>query len=294
MTDHPATPQPEAPPEAPPEAQPVPQPLSGDAGAAGDRTDLAGQPGDAVDEAPPPYGALLRVQDLDTAVSQLEHRRETMPERAALKEVETTLASLSARESVLGAEGVLLSQRLAELERELEASAGRRAAIERRMMEAGLAARDLQAMDAEVHHLEQRRSEIEDQQLAVMEDQEPVEAELAVMDADRGRLEAAAAELRVAIAAAGTAIGAEVSALQLARGVAAGEVPAELLDRYETLRRHLGGTGAARLIGNRCDGCHLELPSVEVERVRRLPADALVTCDQCGRILVRTTGPRRS
>jgi predicted nucleic acid-binding Zn-ribbon protein len=97
----------------------------------------------------------------------------------------------------------------------------------------------------------------------------------------------------VAIAAAGTAMGAEVSALQLARGVAATEVPADLMERYETLRAHLGGTGAARLIGNRCDGCHLELASVEVERVRRLPPDALVTCDQCGRILVRTTGPRR-
>lgn len=217
-----------------------------------------------------------------------------MPERAALAEVEATLTSLSARGSELGAEGVRLADRLAELERELEASANRRTAIERRMMEAGLAARDLQAMDAEVHHLEQRRRDIEDQQLAVMEDQEPVEAELALMEADRGRLEVAAAELRVAIADAATAIGFEVSALQLARGLAAGDVPADLLDRYETLRRHLGGTGAARLIGNRCDGCHLELASVEVERVRRLPPDALVTCDQCGRILVRTTGPRRS
>ena len=34
---------------------------------------------------------------------------------------------------------------------------------------------------------------------------------------------------------------------------------------------HLGGVGAARLVGDRCDGCHLTLPSVEVERIHHLP-----------------------
>jgi len=44
--------------------------------------------------------------------------------------------------------------------------------------------------------------------------------------------------------------------------------------------------GAARLVGDRCDGCHLTLPSVEVERIHHLSADALATCPQCDRILV--------
>ena len=49
-----------------------------------------------------------------------------------------------------------------------------------------------------------------------------------------------------------------------------------------------GGTGAARLIGQHCDGCHLELSAVEVERIRAATPDAVVTCEQCGRILVPT------
>jgi predicted nucleic acid-binding Zn-ribbon protein len=48
------------------------------------------------------------------------------------------------------------------------------------------------------------------------------------------------------------------------------------------------GTGAARLIGSHCDGCHLELPSMEVERIRALPAGEVATCEQCGRILIPT------
>ena len=49
----------------------------------------------------------------------------------------------------------------------------------------------------------------------------------------------------------------------------------------------LGGVGAARLVGPSCTGCHLTLPAQELDRIRREPPDALVFCDQCGRILVR-------
>jgi uncharacterized protein len=70
------------------------------------------------------------------------------------------------------------------------------------------------------------------------------------------------------------------------RSAEAAQLPTALSDRYETLRARLKGTGAARLIGNRCDGCHLELASVEVEKIRALPAGEVATCEQCGRILV--------
>ena len=63
-------------------------------------------------------------------------------------------------------------------------------------------------------------------------------------------------------------------------------LPTALADRYETLRSRLKGTGAARLVGSRCDGCHLELSSVEVEKIRALPPGEIATCEQCGRILV--------
>jgi predicted nucleic acid-binding Zn-ribbon protein len=43
----------------------------------------------------------------------------------------------------------------------------------------------------------------------------------------------------------------------------------------------------ARLVGNHCDGCHLTLPSMELDRIRHAPETEVFTCDQCGRILVR-------
>ncbi len=60
----------------------------------------------------------------------------------------------------------------------------------------------------------------------------------------------------------------------------------DLLARYEQLRSKLGGTGAARLVGGSCSGCHLTLSSMELDRVRKASPDAVITCEQCGRILV--------
>ena len=52
---------------------------------------------------------------------------------------------------------------------------------------------------------------------------------------------------------------------------AAATVPADLLARYERLRTTLAGTGAARLVGGSCSGCHLTLPAMEVDRIRKAP-----------------------
>jgi hypothetical protein len=70
------------------------------------------------------------------------------------------------------------------------------------------------------------------------------------------------------------------------REALAAGLPEELAQRYETLRSRLGGVGAARLVGDHCDGCHLVLSSVELERIRRLPPGELTTCPECDRILV--------
>ena len=78
----------------------------------------------------------------------------------------------------------------------------------------------------------------------------------------------------------------ELATARAERSAQAAELPAALSQRYEALRSRLKGTGAARLIGHRCDGCHLELSPVEVDRIRAATPDTVVTCDQCGRILV--------
>ena len=47
------------------------------------------------------------------------------------------------------------------------------------------------------------------------------------------------------------------------------------------------GIAVATLDGPRCTGCNLELPTLELERVRAERPDVIIECEQCGRILVR-------
>jgi len=239
-----------------------------------------------------PLERLLQLQDLDTAVTQVQHRRAALPERVELQSVEDALAALSVRAQDLGEQDEALTARQAELEKQIASAASRRQALEDRMYAArGSAARDLQAMEGEVRHLAERRAELEEAELEVMIEREPVDAALAEVAGERTKLEESAASLRETVGAAEADLEKELSALEAERGPARAGLPDDLLERYEGLRTRLGGVGAARLVGNRCDGCHLELPSAEVDRIRHLPPGTAATCDQCGRILVRVSAP---
>jgi hypothetical protein len=236
--------------------------------------------------------ALLELQDLDTAISQLEHRKVALPERQQLARVAAALRGVEARVSQVEVSRAALVERQRALESDIAAATARREVLEQRMYAArGTPARDLQAMDDEIRHLRERQDQLEDAELEVMVALEPLDAESAALGAERGALGTEAGQLRAALAEAEAQIDAELVVQRVARTAAADTVPEDLRDRYESLRARLGGTGAARLVGNRCSGCHLELPSMEVDRVRHLPAGTVVTCEQCGRILVPTSSP---
>src|SRR5580698_4323763 len=141
-------------------------------------------------------------------------------------------------------------------------------------------------MNEEVRHLTERRAELEELELVAMLEQDPVDAELAALDGRRAPLEERAEELRRQVATEAGELDVQMADAARARTAEAAQLPTALSDRYETLRARLKGTGAARLVGNRCEGCHLELASVEVEKIRALPPGEVATCEQCGRILV--------
>jgi hypothetical protein len=230
---------------------------------------------------------LLTVQDLDTSLAQLQHRRDALPETSGLRAVEADLAALEGRRAEAAGRRAALSATQQALEEQIAGITERRDGIEKRMYAAtGSSGRDLQAMKDEVRHLTERRADLEEQELETMLAQDPVDAELSALTAQMAPLQAQADELRSAVAEQVLQIDAEMAAAAGTRAAEAALLPTALSDRYETLRSRLKGTGAARLIKNRCDGCHLELSSVEVEKIRALRPGEMATCEQCGRILV--------
>ncbi len=235
----------------------------------------------------PALERLLAVQDLDLHITQLEHRRAALPERTGLTAAEAELAALNAERATATAGRDVLLKAQKELEAQIATITERRQGVEKRMYAAtGSSARDLQAMDDEVHHLAEKQSELETEELESMEAQEPFDTKLAELAAQLLPMEARAAELRAEVAAGQVEIDAELATAKASRAVEAAELTPAIAERYEKLRTRMKGVGAARLSGHHCDGCHMEMSPVEADKIRALPEDTIATCDQCGRILV--------
>lgn len=236
----------------------------------------------------PALEALLAVQEVDTDLDRHRHRRATLDERSQVTALAIRVRELDATLEAAEAAVNDVAARQQALEADLAGTEGRITAVNRRLYSGEVsAARDLGAMAAEVKSLDVRRSDLEDRGLEILEEREPLDERLASLRAERGVAETEAAVLGDRIAAAEAEIDTDTAELAEHRQGLAAVVPPDLLATYERIRARLGGVGAARLIGSRCDGCHLVLPSGDVDRIRHLPEDAVVTCEECGRILVR-------
>lgn len=234
------------------------------------------------------FDRLLQVQEHDTAADRLRHRRLTLAELGQLRASEDELAGVEAQWSEMGAQAAEAGRSQRKLEAELSLVEAKLAELDAKLYSGSItAARELQAMQAESQALRARRSTLEDNVLESMAAREAVDVEVTALGRRREELDAEGLRLRVAVAEAEAGLDRDLAAELKARADAAVEVPADLAALYEQLRAHLGGIAAAPLVNGRCGGCHLALPATEVDRLRKLPADTLVRCEQCERILVR-------
>lgn len=234
------------------------------------------------------FEELLRVQEHDTTIDQLRHRRLTLPERAELEKVEAELTTLERTYGEVAGRRDEVARRQQRSEDELASVEAKMAEVRDRMYSGQVTIpRELQAMQAEIESLGRRRSALEDEILEAMTEREPIDEELSRLDAGRAGLDADGARLRTAIAEAEAAIDGELAREEAERAEAFATIPGDLAKLYDQLRSRLAGVGAARLVNGRCSGCHLTLPATELDRIRHEPPDTLIRCDQCGRILVR-------
>ena len=230
---------------------------------------------------------LLEVQEHDTHLDQLRHRRATLEERTIVERARSDVE----RASALTAD---LDQRRQELRREQRRLEDEVAAYEDKASGADSALyggsvtnpRELQALQDEVSSLRRRIRQLEDRVIELMEQLEPLDAEGERLSTERAdadqRLTTGTAALRTAEAE----IDGELERVLASREKAAAMVPEPLLAEYEQLRSRLRGVGVSRLTNGQCGGCHLRLSAVELDRIRKGSPDAIVHCEECGRLLV--------
>lgn len=231
--------------------------------------------------------ALLALQDADLHVDQLTHQIEHHPLFAAQQALVSKRSMVAKRIADLEQLSSAPRARQRELEREIETSDSRAHVIEERLRSASSGSfRDQGAMAGEIESLARRKLELEDEELAIMEELEPFDDEITRLAGEDAGAAAEIARLGAELDVATSELRTGRDQLLATRPGLLEAVPDELLGEYERLRARLGGIGAARVVRGACSGCNLALSSTEIDHLRHAPPDVISHCEQCGRILV--------
>jgi uncharacterized protein len=236
---------------------------------------------------PGPFAALLALQDADLAFDRLTHQIEHHPIAAKLRDIDTNRAALARQAGDIERTASSARERQRQLEEEIGASDARVEAIEARLRSAASGSfRDQGAMAGEIDSLHHRKLELEDEELVMMEELEPLDNDLGRIATADAALLSDRASLEAELLAVTGDLELDREVLATGRVARAEEVSPELLAEYERLRIRLGGIGAARVVRGACSGCNLALSATELDHLRHAPEGTISHCEQCGRILV--------
>lgn len=230
---------------------------------------------------------LLDLAEVDAELSRVNHRRRTLPELAEITAAEQAVQAK--RDALVAVETSLgdLDREVRRQETEIDQVRAREDRDRKLLADGNVGAKQLADLEHELATLQRRQGVLEDDLLELMERREAVDA-----DTNHARV-----ELEKAQSALSDAQGRRDSALAdldstEAKRVADRELmvkqfPADLLALYERVRGQRG-VGAGLLRGRRCGACRIELDRTTMSAIKAAAADDVVTCDECGAILVRT------
>jgi predicted nucleic acid-binding Zn-ribbon protein len=231
---------------------------------------------------------LLELASEDVALTQLTHRGRTLPEVAAVAAAEEAERTFAA--DVVRAETEVrdLGREVKRMESDVETVRAREDKDQKLLDSGSVSPKEMTNLQHELASLKRRQSDLEDQELELMERLEVAENALAVAQSG---LEQARADLERARQLRDDAladIADSTKRHEAARAEVAGGISAPLLTLYDRIRTQTGSTGAAMLKARQCQGCRLELYGNELSAVRNADPHEVVRCENCGRILVRT------
>ncbi|EPH02518.1 hypothetical protein HMPREF1531_01826 [Propionibacterium sp. oral taxon 192 str. F0372] len=236
---------------------------------------------------PSAQNALLTIAELDKQITQLTHKRSSLPENEELVKLQAVRSGYS--EQIVAAE-TRRGDADFEMERIEKDLAPARARIERNRatIDAGtIDPKALAAMIEETEHLTGRISDLEDAELEAMESIEALDAQIASLKKQRTEVETTMRSLLGARDASAKTIDTQLAQVRERRGTLVTTLPTDLVALYERIASR-STTGAAELKTRRCGGCGMELGISELKRISTMAPAEVVRCEECSRILVRT------
>ena len=232
---------------------------------------------------------LLDLQEADTHLDQIAHRRGNLSEAVRLREAESQLARVK---TLIVAGETEVSDREREvrkLENDVE-QVRMRAQKDQDLLDGGSIsnAKQLEELQHEVGSLKRRQEALEDEELQLMEALEDARKSLATHLEERARLDVELADASADLAKIERELDDEEAQVRHRRAEIAKELPEDLLRAYEKIRADSGGIGAALLQHGRCGGCRLQITANELARIKAATSNEVLRCEECRRIMVRT------
>jgi len=231
---------------------------------------------------------LLEVQEKDSQILAANHEIKELPER---KEIEATQRKMLELDQALKAKEseVHENNRIQKRLEDEVATVEERIENQKRKLYGGevIAIKELQALEMDIDSLKERQIAIEDQIIEVMELNEPIQNEIQNLSTQQEENKENEANLFKVLQEAIKKIELRINQIKVEIVHLTNDLPNELISEYESLRSRPGHVGIARLVNRTCNGCNLELPAVEVDRIKKLSEDSIINCEECGCILVR-------
>jgi predicted nucleic acid-binding Zn-ribbon protein len=232
---------------------------------------------------------LLDLQALDTKLLQLAHKRASAPEIAQVQDLEVELGSIKMRLVAAQTESSDLKLNQLKAEADVDQVLSRTKRDQDRLDSGAVSApKELESLQHEIATLGKRQAELEEVELEIMqnlEDAQNAAAELLNNEIETTQKLAQLTQARDDIFAD---IDVEINSLTTQRTQISSSLPSDVIAMYDKIRSDHGGIGAAMIQRRTCQGCNISIDPQELDKIRGLPEDAIVRCDECRRILVRT------
>ncbi len=231
----------------------------------------------------PALADLLDLQDVDLEIDRLLDQRQNLPELESYKTANASRIEAEHEAAALADELKQMSLDLDKGEGELELTEIKLSETETRLYSGGMNARETENMRLEVQQLRNRKENMEETVLGLLDGKEELEARLAEAEAAVESARSGEQALESAIGQAWREIDLKVGRFEARKSDIVGAIPEDLLARYEKLRRTKEGVAVGRLEHGQCGGCHLALSTTEQNEARESDPPL---CVHCRRILV--------
>ena len=236
---------------------------------------------------PKDQNLLIELQLIDSQVTQLKTKLAGLPELEQIAAIHSRLENTAVELNVVETELADVTIDLKRSELDVEQVDDRIQKDEKRLASGLATPKELEQLQHEVVTLMKRKGELEDGELEILIKHDGIKGRVDELLSDQIGLKQLELELNIRLENARAEIDKSLADLAEARSALTPKIDPALVELYNKIRLSAHGVGAALLIGNKCDGCHLAINATEIDRIKGLATDEIIRCEECRRILVR-------